>query len=145
MKQTKFKCIGKYSHECKPDKCSIDKTSCYFLNSLASTLRANSSRFNKAYHLKKFKDFTSRIRNCSQPKYELKTAEFCENKSICLAIDYNVITQLNENKITYCPCRGKLSFKCNVHLCSVDKRACDQFNRRSNMLKKINKCVSKTE
>ena len=91
MKQAKHECSGQFSYECKPDKCSVDKTACTYFGSLAFTLRAYKSRSNYVHDLKKFNDFKRRIVKCTLPKYELEVGDFCSNDFKCLAIEYDVI------------------------------------------------------
>ena len=80
MKQSANECKGNFSFDCKPDKCSIDKTAYIYFNSLAFTLKAYRSKSSHANEMKKFNDFKSKIINCTRPKYEWKRADFCKRK-----------------------------------------------------------------
>lgn len=151
LKQSKNTCSGNFSYDCKPDKCSIDKISCVYLNSLAFTLRAYKLRPTYEQELKKFKDFNSLIRDCSLKKYELKTEDYCQNKFKCMFVDFNVISNMNEYKVKdwQCVSEGKHSYKCTKQICSKDKLSCDIFNKISitnktasvAILKKIKNCI----
>ena len=139
MKQTS-KCSGKFSFECKPDKCSIDKKACDYFNSLAFVL--NSYRWRTSYpeEKKKFDSFKSLIKNCQLTRYEWKPADLCfKNSNDCQTLDLDVITGIRTIKSVGCSCAGKHSFKCGENVCSVDKRSCEHFQKNGRATKMASK------
>ena len=133
MNVNRNECSGKFSYECKPDKCAFDKTACQYYNSLVFGLNLRKS---SAQEINKFNDFKRFIKNCTTVKYEWRAGDFCLNKAKCFSYDFNVILGIWEEIKTTCACTGKHSYKCNENICSTNKTACKNLNKEKNIFKR---------
>ena len=148
-----FECNGKYRFKCD-NLCSADKRACTYFNSLVFGINFFKSRATQAQEVKKFVQFKISIKNCTIPKYEWNSADFCLNRVKCVSqrFDYGLLKLRTSKQVKSCPCSNKHSFKCNENLCSLDQIACVHFKNklrssktvaaviRSIQAKKIDEC-----
>ena len=128
-------CSGNFSYECKPDKCSVDKSACVYFNSIAFVLNSYRSKASYAKDRKQFDAFKSLITKCPVIIYEWKSTDFCLNKQKnCKTLDVDIITGIKTVKTVDCPCCGKHAHKCGENMCSVDKIACDHHQRNASKM-----------
>jgi hypothetical protein len=120
------KCHGKFSYECKPDKCSIDRAACQYFNSL--TFVSNLPRINNEKDRQKFNEFKRAIKTCEIRKYTLKMSDVCSKiKCMINASHFDVLMGSWGTINKECACPKKHSFKCNHNVCSTDKNSCENF------------------
>jgi len=138
MKVKNNECSGKFSYECKPDKCSIDMTSCLYFNSLVFVLSISKKSDSEK---KKFNDFKRYIINCPTVTPKMKPGDFCLNTSKCSSQNFNVVMNMWERTNTTCSCTGKHSYKCSENICSISIASCQHFK----MEKKMKECQKKVK
>lgn len=142
MKQAS-ECSGNFKYECKPDKCSVDKTACSYFNSMIFVLNSYRSRASYAEDKKRFNTFKILIAKCPVIRYEWKAADFCLNKlKDCKTRDIDIITGTQKIKIVDCPCDGMHSYKCGKNVCSIDKISCNFYQRNASKMAQHRKAVS---
>ena len=130
MKQKNY-CSGSFSHYCKPDKCSIDRKSCSYFNSLVFVSNIYRFRQNYEKEKKKFNEFKSKITNCSLPKYKWNSSDICLNHVNCIEISLGGIIWSREKKSVYCQCAGKHLYQCDKNVCSIDQISCDHYKTKN--------------
>ena len=144
LKQNNY-CSGQFKYDCNSDKCTIDKRSCSYFNSLVFVSNLNRFRANYAEEKKKFNEFKSKIVNCSVPKYEWNNADFCLNHVNCVAISLKLGGRVwfKQRKLIDCQCADRHLHACDKNVCTIDGLSCDHYKIKSktqNLTKTIKNC-----
>lgn len=134
-----LECQGTHSYDCANNYCGINKKVCLRLQALNKTiLTANSNLARKEM----LRQFTNKVMNCSNSKYDIKSTDICLNRKSCLYMETKMSLE-NGTKQLVCPCIGKKSVFCGVNHCAVNSRACETFKANGyKSLKPIAKCES---
>jgi hypothetical protein len=125
IKGNKIECNGDHGLSCGINTCSRDLFSCQSLKLISGV--KNFEGFGQNYnHLKRVHDlFKSKIKNCTNPKYEWNPNDVCLNIKISFRKDNLLGFKVNRMKPD--ECTEKYNIKCNKYYCASDKRACNHY------------------
>ena len=99
----------------------------------------------------RFKQFKSKIKNCSQTRYEWEPSDVCIRKRNCLKVNLVKSDAFIQTRKDSCPCPANKAYICGnqSNFCSLNREACESFsytykNKNSTarfQLLALNKCV----
>ena len=132
----------KYSFLCDKNKCTTNEETCirYLEIKLFVAVDDYKRRVLKSEKSKKFELFNKNILNCSHTpnsqvvQYSLKASkDLCKTGLVCYEKQSIPMRSgnINYTKKIACKCTGNLNYQCGLYMCTIHKRACDEFNKMS--------------
>ena len=159
-------CQIKYPFMCGKNKCTTDEVTCIeFLKmklrfdidiirneiskySILNIIQPINSKLNRLQESKYFELFNKSILMCPLAQYSLKASkDLCKTGLVCYE-KQNIPMRsgnINYTKKTACKCTGNLSYQCGLYLCTIHKRACDEFskmnlNQKNSTIRSVPNC-----